>query len=66
MAAEYINPQWRLPNEKTGNSSKYSMVSTASSRRIQVSGLANDLNITDQVTISGWMKPTDGVTQSNK
>ena len=66
MAAEYINPQWRLPNEKTGNSSKYSMVSTAASRRIQVSGLANDLNITDQVTISGWMKPTDGVTQSNK
>lgn len=25
MGAEYINPQWRLPNEKTGNSSKYSM-----------------------------------------
>ena len=25
MATEYINPQWRLPNEKTGNNQSYSM-----------------------------------------
>ena len=66
MATEYINPQWRLPNYKTGNSSKYSMVSTDASKRIEISGLANDLNITDQLTISGWMKPTTGTTQNNK
>ena len=64
MATEYINPQWRLPNEKTGNNQGYSMVSYAASRRVEVSGLANDLSITDQLTVSGWMKPSIG--QINK
>jgi len=58
MATEYINPQWRLPNEKTGNNKKYSMKSFSAVHRVEIPGLANSLNLTNKVSISIWFKTT--------
>jgi len=56
--AEYINPQWRLPNEKTGNNQGYSMKSFSTSKRVSIPGLANNLNLTNKVSLSIWFKTT--------
>jgi hypothetical protein len=58
MATEYINPQWRLPNEKTGNNQDYSMKSFSASHRVKIPGLANSLNLTNEVSLSIWFKTT--------
>ncbi len=43
MGAEYINPQWRLPNEKTGNDQGYSM-------NFQTQTIPMDASINDVLT----------------
>ena len=43
MATEYINPQWRLPNEKTGNNKGYSM-------NFQTQTIPMDASINDVLT----------------
>lgn len=56
MGAEYINPQWRLPNEKTGNNQGYSMDfnGSASITCSSVPALTSSTNF----SISGWFKQT--------
>ena len=57
--AEYINPQWRLPNEKTGNNSNYSMDFTMGTG-VNFGSLSNILGngiITYNTSYSVWIKP---------
>ena len=64
MATEYINPQWRLPSEKTGNNQGYSMESISATQNVKIPGLANSLNLTDKVSISIWWKTS--TSQNNR
>nr|AKH48667.1 hypothetical protein AURANDRAFT_61302 [uncultured marine virus] len=57
--AEYINPQWRLPNKKTGNNSNYSMDFTMGTG-VNFGSLSNILGngiITYNTSYSVWIKP---------
>ena len=60
MATEYINPQWRLPNEKTGNNQGYSLDFDGS----QVVEVPLSINGFSSVTMSVWFKTS--TPQSNK
>jgi hypothetical protein len=55
--AEYINPQWRLPNEKTGNNQDYSMAISASNNRVNTGYFLP--SGTKPKSISYWFKNTD-------
>jgi hypothetical protein len=55
--AEYINPQWRLPNEKTGNNQGYSMAISASNNRVSTGYFLP--SGTKPKSISYWFKNTD-------
>ena len=55
--AEYINPQWRLPNEKTGNNKGYSMAMSASNNRVSTGYFLP--SGTKPKSISYWFKNTD-------
>ena len=57
MATEYINPQWRLPNEKTGNNQGYSMDINASNNRVSTGYFLP--SGTKPKSISYWFKNTD-------
>ena len=57
--AEYINPQWRLPNKKTGNNNNYSMDFTMGTG-VNFGSLSNILGngiITYNTSYSVWIKP---------
>ena len=56
MATEYINPQWRLPNEKTGNNKSYS-ISISGSEKIETNYFLP--SGTKSKSISYWFKNTD-------
>ena len=54
MGAEYINPQWRLPNYKTGNNQGYNMDFNGTNEYID---LNTSLNGISSITYSVWAKP---------
>jgi len=55
--AEYINPQWRLPNIKEGNNRGYSMAISASNNRVSTGYFLP--SGTKPKSISYWFKNTD-------
>ena len=62
MGAEYINPQWRLPNYKTGNNQDYSM-SFDGTQAIEIPAGATATDLTGSNTIAAWVKRDE--TESN-
>ena len=59
MGAEYINPQWRLPNYKTGNNQSYSM-DFDGTEYINAGRLLSSEN-TSTLSVSFWLKiPSTG------
>jgi hypothetical protein len=57
MAAEYINPQWRLPNEKTGNNQGYSINISGTSK---IESSYNIPSGTEKFSISFWINQPQG------
>ena len=57
MGVEYINPQWRLPNEKTGNNQSYSM-DFDGSNYIEIDSIGPTISAMTEISISTWIKTT--------
>jgi len=55
MGAEYINPQWRLPNYKTGNNQGYSVDFNGTNQYITLGSISS---INTDFTVSGWINTT--------
>ena len=62
MGAEYINPQWRLPNYKTGNNQGYSMDFDGSGDKIN---LGNIFPTDSDMSVSVWFKYTGTVSTND-
>ena len=65
MATEWISPTWRMPEES--NQSKfdnYSLDFDGSNEYIDC-GNDSSLNITSNITLSAWVKPTTAITSQN-
>ena len=60
MGAEYINPQWRLPNYKTGNNQSYSMILESASSQSITSSFTGNI-----YALSVWFNSDTAITNTS-